>query len=75
MRFAFALLAIIAAGSLSTPAQADPYQWCASYEHGGRNCWFETLSQCRAAISGDNKGTCLPNPFYDGRRNRSGGSR
>ena len=49
-------------------AQADPYRWCAQYsssDGGGTNCYFVTLEQCRAAISG-NGGFCTPNTFYDG---------
>jgi hypothetical protein len=48
-------------------AQADPYRWCAQYSgKGARNCYFVTLEQCRAALSG-NGGFCEPNGFYDGR--------
>jgi hypothetical protein len=50
--------------------QADPYRWCAEYGGGfgggGTNCYFVTLEQCRAAISG-NGGFCRENGFYDGR--------
>ena len=49
-------------------AQADPYRWCAHYsgEGGnGSNCYFMTLDQCRATISGIG-GYCRPNPFYTG---------
>jgi hypothetical protein len=53
------------------PGQADPYRWCAEYGGGGAggggtNCYFVTLEQCRAAISG-NGGFCRQNGFYDGR--------
>ncbi len=70
MRLVLALLAGLAASSFTSPAQADPYRWCAEYGagHGGRNCGFVTLAQCRAAIAGDNRATCTPNPFYTGRR-------
>lgn len=50
-------------------AQADPYRWCADYGvfgNRGTNCYFMTIQQCRAAISGAG-GFCRPNPFYDGR--------
>ena len=70
MRFMFATLAILMAGAASEPAQADPYKWCANYGGGGRggasNCYFLTLEQCRAQISGMG-GFCEPNQFYDGR--------
>jgi hypothetical protein len=68
MRYVFAALIVLLAGSASEPASADPYRWCANYggEGGaGTNCGFITLEQCRWAISG-NGGSCTPNPFYDG---------
>jgi hypothetical protein len=49
-------------------AVADPYRWCAQLglsEDLGTNCYFVTLEQCRAAISG-NGGFCTPNNFYTG---------
>jgi hypothetical protein len=56
--------------TLGLPTHADPYRWCAAYGGdeggGGSNCYFMTLEQCRAAISG-NGGFCNPNNFYDGR--------
>ncbi len=77
MRFAFALFAALAAASFTSsftsPAQADPYRWCAEYggSHGGRNCGFVTLQQCRATIAGDNRAVCVLNPYFDGRRIRT----
>jgi len=70
-RTAFACLALIlAAGATGGEAKADPYRWCAEYGGGGlgggRNCYFITLEQCRAAVSGVG-GSCNINPFYDGR--------
>jgi hypothetical protein len=70
-RIAFAALCFSTVfGATPQPAQADPYRWCAEYSGGrgggGRNCYFMTLNQCRAAISGVG-GTCTPNPFFDGR--------
>jgi hypothetical protein len=54
----------------ATPAHADPYRWCADYGGGrgggGTNCYFMTIQQCRAAISGVG-GFCRENGFYDGR--------
>ena len=72
MRIVLALAAILAAATLTnftTPAKADPYRWCAEYggSHGGRNCGFVTLQQCRATILGDNRATCVLNPYFDGR--------
>ena len=68
MRIAVAaLLAMIVALAVQ-PAHADPYRWCAQYggKSGATNCYFVTLEQCRAALSG-NGGFCNPNNFYDGR--------
>lgn len=67
-----AVLFVFAAGSLAETAKADPYRWCAEYGGGGQggggtNCYFVTLDQCRAAVSGMG-GFCRPNGFYDGRR-------
>jgi len=71
MRIAFALLFSLIAGAATDSAQADPYRWCAVYSGGGEgvggsNCYFITLEQCRATISGMG-GFCEPNQFYDGR--------
>jgi hypothetical protein len=69
MRLALAaVFALIAASSAIDPADADPYRWCADYggPAGGTNCYFVSLEQCRAAISG-NGGFCRENGFYDGR--------
>ena len=60
-------------GAATGPAQAqqqgDPYAWCALYSGSGlggaQNCYFLTLEQCRAAVSGVG-GYCSPNPFYTG---------
>jgi hypothetical protein len=54
--------------AIVTPAQADPYRWCAQYTEdagGSSNCYFMTIEQCRATVSGIG-GYCSPNPFYDG---------
>ena len=70
MRIAFAAFALLMVGSMTGPAQADPYKWCAIYggggHGGGTNCYFKTLEQCRATVSGMG-GFCAPNQFYDGR--------
>jgi hypothetical protein len=62
-----ASFAMLAMAGFDT-AKADPYRWCADYggRTGGSNCYFVTIEQCRAAISGMTTGTCRPNPFYDG---------
>ena len=62
-------LAVLAAGVIPGSAQADPYAWCAQYAGRGggpTNCYFMTLGQCQAAVSGVG-GYCHPNPFYSGR--------
>jgi hypothetical protein len=69
MRMMLAALALLFAGTALDSAQADPYRWCAVYggsEFGGSsNCYFITLEQCRAAVSG-NGGFCTINQFYTG---------
>jgi len=68
MRIVIVALFMLAVASAVGPAQADPYRWCAQYggKSGATNCYFLTLEQCRAALSG-NGGFCNPNTFYDGR--------
>jgi len=65
---AIALSASVSAATAQT--KYDPYPWCAEYGAGrggdvGTNCYFMTLDQCRAAISG-NGGFCRRNTFYTG---------
>jgi hypothetical protein len=61
------LLVAVAIDGAPTSAHADPYRWCAMYRaKGATNCYFVTLAQCQAAISGVG-GFCQPNNFYDGR--------
>lgn len=67
---AIAAFTALAAGTMAmtTQSKADPYRWCAIYgifEGGVENCYFVTIEQCRAAISG-NGGYCRPNLRYDG---------
>jgi len=67
---AAALAGFLALGAFASAdsAKADPYRWCAQYgasDDLGTNCYFVTLEQCRAAISG-NGGFCTPNNFYNG---------
>ena len=38
------------------PAQADPYRWCGVFGGGEAsvtNCYFVTIEQCRASMSGN----------------------
>jgi hypothetical protein len=68
MRILLATLAVLIAASVSDTAQADPYRWCANYSGrggGAQNCYFVTIQQCQAAISG-NGGWCTPNLRYGG---------
>ena len=72
MRKAALALGLLIFGSFANSAHADPYRWCAEYGGrggGGTNCYFVTLEQCRAAISG-NGGFCRQNQFYTGRQVR-----
>ena len=70
MRFILAVLAGAIAGSAFDTAKADPYRWCAimggSDDGGMVNCYFITLQQCQATVSGVG-GFCRPNLFFDGR--------
>jgi hypothetical protein len=68
MRKTLLLAGLLLSTAFATPAQADPYQWCAEYgggRGGGTNCYFVTYRQCQAAISG-NGGFCRQNGFYTG---------
>jgi hypothetical protein len=60
---AFCVLVTLGALDAATPAGAQG-AWCAYYSgtHGGTNCGFYTLQQCREAISGVG-GVCSPSPF------------
>ena len=71
MRAGFIVIAMLAALGWSDRAAAVEYPWCAYYgdSHGGINCGFTSLAQCRAAISG-NSGYCQPNPYYSAPRGR-----
>jgi hypothetical protein len=70
-RIFLAMMFFVAAVPFAQSAKADPYRWCAQYSGGafgggGTNCYFKTIEQCRAAVSGVG-GFCVPNGFYDGR--------
>ena len=74
MRKAALALVLLVCGSFANVAHAaDPYRWCAEYSGGGQggstNCYFVTLEQCRAAISG-NGGFCRQNFLYTGDASR-----
>jgi hypothetical protein len=74
MRKVILVSAIVLAAAFGDTAQADPYRWCAEYgggRGGGTNCYFVTLQQCRAAVSG-NGGFCRQNTFYTGPDRRRG---
>ena len=50
--------------SLSTPAAAIEYPWCAQYSRdGGRNCGFVSFGQCMETARGAGA-FCVPNLFY-----------
>jgi hypothetical protein len=64
----FATALALITGSTAAAAQADPYRWCSNYmgeDGGSSNCYFMTIEQCRANVSGVG-GFCSPNPFYRG---------
>lgn len=69
MRSAFAIIVLLAIGSTSETARADPYRWCAEYggeDGGGIQCTFVTFEQCMLSVSGMG-GFCRHNIYYDGR--------
>jgi hypothetical protein len=67
MRLALATLGGLILGLAAEHAAADQYAWCAEYggRTGGSNCYFVTLAQCQAAVSGVG-GFCRPSPWYTG---------
>jgi hypothetical protein len=71
MRYVFTLAAALVVIPFTAPAHAQGQnsRWCADYGTGsGTNCGFRTYQQCRATISGFNRGSCYQNPQYPGRR-------
>jgi len=70
MRIVLAALFPLILASAVGPARADPYRWCAQYGGFGgggvESCYYVTLEQCRAAISGMG-GFCRESLWYDGR--------
>jgi hypothetical protein len=68
MRIVLASVIFLLVGSTFNAARADPYPWCAVLNMGDAayNCYFMTLQQCQATVSGIG-GSCEPNQFYDGR--------
>jgi Protein of unknown function (DUF3551) len=64
-RTALVLTAVVTLVALdaAAPARAQG-AWCAYYSgtHGGTNCGFYTLQQCREAVSGVG-GVCSPSPY------------
>jgi Protein of unknown function (DUF3551) len=77
VRLCLLLLVAAIAGAMPSMARADQYRWCAVYsggDHGGSlNCYFETVEQCRATVSGVG-GICVPSPF-DGNRAVAGANK
>jgi hypothetical protein len=71
MRIALTAFAMLVLASAADTARADPYRWCAEYSGGGHggngtSCYFVTIEQCRAAVSGVG-GFCVLNQFFTGR--------
>jgi tetratricopeptide (TPR) repeat protein len=50
---------IVVAALAADSNQAAQASWCASYYSGANNCGFQTMEQCRAAVSGVG-GSCGP---------------
>jgi len=74
MRLILAALIALIVGCAIDSAQADPYRWCAQYHGrggGATNCYFVTLQQCEAAISGVG-GYCYRNHYYTGQDGSNG---
>jgi Protein of unknown function (DUF3551) len=69
MRFVLAGCVVMLCGVSFDTAKADPYPWCAEYTGGGlggsSNCYFMTLQQCQATVSGVG-GYCTQNSYYTG---------
>ena len=67
MRIVVASILLLTAAAAFDTAKADPYPWCAEYTGGALggsgSCYFMTIEQCRATVSGVG-GYCTPNPFY-----------
>jgi hypothetical protein len=61
---------IIGAATMSLPAYAQNYPWCAQYSGrgfgGAMNCGFSTYQQCMEDVSGIG-GFCMRNNTYHGR--------
>jgi hypothetical protein len=70
MRLAVAGLLSLTVCATAAPAHADPYRWCAQYGGFGgggvESCYYVTLEQCRASVSGIG-GWCRESGWYDGR--------
>jgi hypothetical protein len=68
MRIVFAFILLLTSAASFDTAKADPYPWCAQYTGalgGSSNCYFMTIAQCRATVSGLG-GFCTQNPYYSG---------
>jgi hypothetical protein len=52
---------VVLTASMSAPADARTYPYCAWYMDGSSNCGFPTMSSCQAAVSGVG-GYCGVNP-------------
>ena len=61
---ALLLAGFAADGAKADQYKADEYRWCAQNigGDGSSNCYFTTLEQCQAAVSGAGA-YCTPNSF------------
>jgi hypothetical protein len=67
MRFAIiggALAAALLVG-LSSQASAQYRRVCAIYHDGSMLCYYDNFRQCRQAIFGLGRASCILNPGYD----------
>lgn len=60
MRHPLSGLVILVAALAADSNQAAQASWCAAYFNGSNNCGFQTIEQCRAAVSGIG-GACVQN--------------
>ena len=65
------LIAVAAFGSAPARAQIHQGPWCSQIPTAGgeiaEDCEWDTLAQCRRAITGGNRGFCTQNPNWHGK--------
>jgi hypothetical protein len=63
-------LAAAALAGLATDASAQYRRVCAIYGDGSMLCYYDSMRQCYAAISGLGRASCTWNPAYNPREDR-----